>query len=180
MIVPVDGGHYRFKYKNDESCFIIGIFHSSIENEASFNVDLYEPALTPAALVPAHLASLLGLPDLKRCEERSRAVSVSDIIITDKLYICFNSIFLSRKVQFRQGMTNLFRVNDDEDDQYQSFIGIDIDHPLRYINEEKEYLSFKMLLVKVRKSYNVFYIIIDFCFTIYLISSITGRILTKH
>ena len=57
-------------------------------------------------------------------------------------------MFQERKVQWRLGMRNLYRISDDEDDEHSSFIGYDEIHG-RYINEEHEYLVFKMVLVRV-------------------------------
>jgi len=150
MLVPVEGGQYRFAYKIELNTCHIGIFHSYAAVESSFAVDLYVEALTPVDDVPAEFVSLLGLPDLKRGEERTRVgVKVSDIVILDRVYICFNTVFQERRVQWRLGMRNLFRISDDEADDHSSFIGSDDHHHSKYINEENEYLSFKMLLVRV-------------------------------
>ena len=97
MVLPVEGGQYRFAYKTELKACYIGVFHSYAAAESSFAVDLYIEALTPADDVPAEFVSLLGLPDLKRCEELSRVgVKVSDIVILDRLYICFNTVFQDR------------------------------------------------------------------------------------
>jgi hypothetical protein len=146
MLVPVEGGQYRFQFKNDESRSCIGIFHNFTEQTCDIHV--YEEAFTAADLVPPKYVSLIGLPDLKRSGTRL-GVLLNDFFITDRIYICFNKLFDSRTIQWRIGMRNLFRVDDEEEDQYKSFIGFDIDHPLRYINQEREYLSFKILLVQV-------------------------------
>ena len=68
LVLPVDGGQYRS-------------FESPI-----FDVDLvYIEALTPLNSVPAKFVSLLGLPDLKRHNERTRlGVKASDIVIIDR------------------------------------------------------------------------------------------------
>ena len=47
-------------------------------------------------------------------------------------------------------MRNLYRISDDEADEHLVFVGYD-DNIRSYINEENEYLAFKMILVKVRK-----------------------------
>jgi len=149
-IAPVDGGQYRFAYKSDLSQLYIGVFHSYSEAESCFDVDLYIDAATPPNEVPATLVSLIGLPDLKRHDERTRQkIKVNDITIIDRLYICKNSLFRERKVQWRLGMRSLYRISDDEDDEYSSFIGFDDITHGRYINEEHEYLVFRMVLVKV-------------------------------
>ena len=113
-IAPVDGGQYRFAYKNDLSLLYIGVFHSYSEAESCFDVDLYIDAATPPNEVPATLVSLIGLPDLKRHDERTRQkIKVNDITIIDRLYICKNSLFRERKVQWRLGMRSLYRISDD-------------------------------------------------------------------
>ena len=150
-IVPVNGGQYRFVFKNETAgAFYIGIFHSFGAVDDSFNVDLYVEALTPGNAIPAQFVGLLGLPDLRRGDERTRVgVKAGDIKIIDRLYICKNYIFKERRVQWRLGMKNLYRVSDDEVDEHLSFIGLD-DNDNSYINEENAYLNFKMILVKVR------------------------------
>ena len=165
-IIPVEGGQYRFAYKSEAAGVShFGIFHSYAAVEASFAVDLYVEALTPVNEIPAELVGLLGLPELRRDLESTRVgVKIDDIIILDRLYICKNSIFQSRRVQWRLGMNNLYRISDDEVDEHSSFIGFDVDDEKCYINEENEYHSFKMILVKVSKSSfplaNIYYFLI--------------------
>jgi len=165
-IIPVEGGQYRFAYKSEpDGVSHLGIFHSYAAVEASFAVDLYVEALTPGNEIPPGLVGLLGLPDLRRDLESTRVgVKIDDIIIIDRLYICKNSIFQSRRVQWRLGMKNLYRISDDEVDEHSSFIGFDVDDENSYINEENEYHSFKMILVKVIKSsfpfVNIYYFLI--------------------
>ena len=150
-IVPVDGVQYRFAYKIDVSTVLYGVFHSYCIADHTFNVDLYFEVFTQADNVPSKYISLLGLPDLKRHEESTRVgIKVADIVILDRLYICKNSVFQERRVQWRLGMRNLYRISDDEADEHLSFIGDD-GYSGSYINEENEYLVFKMLLVKVQK-----------------------------
>jgi len=165
-IIPVEGGQYRFAYKSEpDGVSHLGIFHSYAAVEASFAVDLYVEALTPGNEIPTGLVGLLGLPDLRRDLESTRVgVKIDDIIILDRLYICKNSIFQSRRVQWRLGMNNLYRISDDEVDEHSSFIGFDVDDEKCYVNEENEYHSFKMILVKVSKSSfplaNIYYFLI--------------------
>jgi hypothetical protein len=156
-IVPIVGGQYRFKYKSGLGQLYIGIFHTYNENYRTFDIDLYVEALTPSNGVPAEFVSLLGLPDLKRHDERTRVgIKTSDITIIDRLYICKNSIFQQRKVQWRLGMRNLYRISDDEDDDHSSFIGFN-DITGSYINMEHEYLVFRMVLVRVRMMMSLFF-----------------------
>jgi hypothetical protein len=165
-IIPVKGGQYRFAYKCEPAGVShLGIFHSYAAVEASFAVDLYVEALTPENEIPAHFVGLLGLPELRRDLESTRVgVKVDDIIIIDRIYICKNSIFQSRRVQWRLGMNNLYCISDDEVDEHSSFIGFDVDDEDSYINEENEYHSFKMILIHVRKSFflslNIYYFLI--------------------
>jgi len=150
-MIPVEGGQYRFAYKCDINRRYIGVFHSYVPEESSFVVDMYVEALTPESDVPNKFIGLLGLPDLKRDDERTRVgVKVNEIVITDRLYICKNSLFQERRIQWRLGIRNLYRISDDEADEHSVFVGYD-DKIHSYINEESEYLAFKMILVKVRK-----------------------------
>ena len=150
-MIPVEGGQYRFAYKSDLNRNYIGVFHSYLPEESSFAVDMYVEALTPENAVPNKFIGLLGLPDLKRDDERTRVgVKVNEIIIIDRLYICKNTLFQERRIQWRLGMRNLYRISDDEADEHLVFVGYD-DNIRSYINEENEYLAFKMILVKVRK-----------------------------
>ena len=150
--IPVVGGQYRFAYKNDLDQLYIGLFHTYTEATDTFDVDLYIEAFTPSNEVPAQFVSLLGLPDLKRHNEQTReGIKISDITIIDRLYICKNSIFQQRKVQWRLGMRNIYRLPDAEDDDHSSFIGFN-DITGSYINTEHEYLVFRMVLVRVRMS----------------------------
>lgn len=151
-ITPTEGGQYRFKYITDESQFYIGVFHSYSVSNCSYHVDLYIEAFTPVNEIPPDFVSLLGLPDVKRHDELTRiGVRVIDIIILDRIYICKNSMFQQRRVQWRLGMRNLYRISDDEADGHLWFNGYsEIEDS--YINEEHDYLNFKMVLVKVMKS----------------------------
>ncbi len=108
-ISPVNGGQYRFAYTNDKHTLYIGVFYNFCEFNLSCDIDLYvEGGGTPLA---ENFVSLLGLPDLKRHNERTRrGVLINDISIINKLYIIKNSLFLERLVQWRFGMRNLYRI----------------------------------------------------------------------
>lgn len=152
-IIPVIGGQYRFKLiEGDHPPTLIGVFTHYSENENIFDIDIYVEAFTPTHEVPAKFGGLCGLPDLKRSDEHPQLrENATNIIILDRLYICKNSVFQERRVQWRLGMRNLYRISDDEADDQLSFIGFNGDRG-SYINEEHSYLSFKMYLVEVRKS----------------------------
>lgn len=148
VIIPVIGGQYRFKITESEP--LIGVFtHYSIHDN-SFDIDVYVEAFTPVAQVPPMFGSLCGLPDLKRRDEHPQIrISIDNIIILDRLYICKNSVLQDRKVQWRLGMRNMYRIADNEADDHLSFIGFDRVNG-RYINEEHCYHTFKMYIVEVR------------------------------
>jgi len=161
-IIPVEGGQYRFRYKSGDNTCHIGIFHSYIKAEALFQVDLYVEAFTPSNAIDNKFISLIGLPDIKRREdEPTRGVHINDINILHRLYICKNSVFQEREIQWRLGMNNLYRISDDEIDEHLSFIGYNYDdNNERYINEEHQYLIIKLLLVKVNEYSLFIYLII--------------------
>ena len=59
-IIPVEGGQYRFAYKSEAAGVShFGIFHSYAAVEASFAVDLYVEALTPANEIPVRHTILI-------------------------------------------------------------------------------------------------------------------------
>jgi len=177
-MIPVEGGQYRFAYKINSSESYIGVFHSYSVADSTFDVDLYIDAFTPANAVPSKFISLLGLPNLKRHEESTRVgIKVADIVILDRLYICKNSVFQERRVQWRLGMRNLYRISDDEADEHLSFIGDD-GYIGSYINEENEYLVFTILLVKVQKLTLLF--VVHFVYFLISESTFYSSILTKR
>jgi hypothetical protein len=146
--------------------------------ESVFDVDLYIEHITPSDAVPSKFVSLLGLPELKRnADEPTRlGVKAIDIVIIDKLYICKNSVYQDRLVQWRYGMKNLFRISDNETDELSSFIGYDNDCK-RYINHEHEYHLFKLLLIRVR--IKMFFQNIIFLFSLQILIMV-DRISMKH
>jgi hypothetical protein len=151
-IIPILGGQYRWKFTAGDTTDRIGVFvYNTEEDNKIFYVNQYVEALTSPNDVPTHFVGLCGLPDLQR-DELNPVVQahIDSIIILDRLYICNNSIFQGRFVQWRLGMRNLFRISDDEPDVENSFIGFSDEHD-SYINMEHDYHLFKMQLVKVNR-----------------------------
>ena len=149
-IIPILGGHYRWKFILGDETDRIGVFvHYTEEDNNVFYVNQFVEALTSPNDVPTHFVSLCGLPDLQRDDQDPTVqVHIDRIVILDRLYICNNSIFQERFVQWRLGMRNLYRISDDEPDVEGSFIGF-CDNYGSYINMEHDYLLFKIQLVKV-------------------------------
>ena len=153
-IIPIVGGQYRFKAVADDESIRMGVFVHFSAEDGNFIVHQYVEAFTSPNDVPENFIGLCGLPDLKRDEKNPRLIfHVDEIIILDKLYICKNKLFQQRVLQWRLGMRNLYRICDDELDEECSFIGFDEDDgdPDKYINQEHDYLIFKMNLVMVSK-----------------------------
>ena len=156
-ISPVAGGHYRFiKIGGDSTIYIgivVGIQVDHIERFVCA-VNLYVEALTQPNDVPPEFSSLIGLPDLKRhpFPVSFNEISFEEVLILDRIYVCKNSVYQKRRVQWRVGMRNLYRISDDEEDEHLLFNGFGEGVLSNYINEEHDYLVFKILLVKVRKS----------------------------
>jgi len=164
IIIPIVGGHYRFKWILGDGKCSIGVFvaYFGEEDQNTFLVHRYVEANTPANQVPEILASLCGLPDLKRHVDIMNIINIKEINILERLYICKDSVFQERRVQWRLGMRNLYRISDTEDDDFFSFIGHDrMRASARYINEELEYLVFKLGLVEVN---NILFQLKNVCF----------------
>jgi hypothetical protein len=152
-ITPIVGGHYRYKLINGDGSICIGVFVDFKADERCFVADLYVEALTPPNEVPPEYASLIGLPDVESHPlVPFDTLPIENLLILDRVYICKNSVYQKRFVQWRVGMRNLYRISDDEEDEHSLFNGLGNGELGSYINEEHDYLGFRIQLVKVRKS----------------------------
>jgi hypothetical protein len=96
----------------------------------------------------------LMVPEIKKAIEVT--YDLIDIKILQNIYVCYAEDFSNRKIPYLGGMNDIYYILPEvlgEREIY--FIGHDRTKPIdcKYINEEHDYLCFRMFIVQVRFSY---------------------------
>ena len=155
QLKAVDGGHYKFVFNEDPNTVLLGVFfESEVEKGvATFKINLYEQFNDPLTLASrADRLCLLGLPAVRRLEHPFfYIIEETKITILSRIFIVKERVFIQREIQWRIGMKNLFRIADDTEDRRSDFIGMCDTQPGCYIEQERQYLAFRISIVEVAR-----------------------------